>query len=238
MSLSASPVSQTGISGVYHSTFESLRLGRSSQSIASGLIRFWDSLNFKKDNSVIHEFTPAGRTNHYMPSLKVGFIVKIDRFEVASCLSMYKITDHSFLICFISPTIIDEVATSAPEISHKLFDNLQVIVNTNLELPNVVGQICYVQGSDSPKKQLESLSASLLIRKKQSTHNSLYIIIYILETNTTTPGDTRVPTDSKATTTFQHAHSSCLMKIAYISNVNTLILLSSYEKYINSFEIH
>ncbi|WZZ34256.1 hypothetical protein YC2023_017657 [Brassica napus] len=45
-SLSASPVPQTGVPGVHHSTFESLRLGRSSQSIASGLLRFWDSLNF------------------------------------------------------------------------------------------------------------------------------------------------------------------------------------------------
>ncbi|KAH0898573.1 hypothetical protein HID58_048141, partial [Brassica napus] len=35
--------------GVRHSTFESLHLGRGSQSIASGFLRFWDSLNFKKD---------------------------------------------------------------------------------------------------------------------------------------------------------------------------------------------
>ena len=35
----------------------------------------------------------------------------------------------------------------------------------------------------SPKKQLESLSVSSLIRKKQSTHNSLYIIIYIVLTS-------------------------------------------------------
>ncbi|KAH0892754.1 hypothetical protein HID58_055183, partial [Brassica napus] len=34
---------------VRHSTFESLHLGRSSQSIASGLLCFWDTLNFKKD---------------------------------------------------------------------------------------------------------------------------------------------------------------------------------------------
>ncbi|KAH0877446.1 hypothetical protein HID58_064840 [Brassica napus] len=34
--------------GVRHSTFESLRLGRSSQSIAYGFLRFWDFLNFKK----------------------------------------------------------------------------------------------------------------------------------------------------------------------------------------------
>ncbi|KAF2558321.1 hypothetical protein F2Q68_00013611 [Brassica cretica] len=115
-----------------HSTFESLRLGRSSQSIAFGFLRLWDSLNFKKDrefvgitvlfldekvNSVIHGFTPVGRANHYMPSLKAGFIVKVDHFEVARCSSMYKITDHPFLIRFISLTIIDEVIKGAPEIN-------------------------------------------------------------------------------------------------------------------------
>ncbi|KAF3560972.1 hypothetical protein DY000_02017605 [Brassica cretica] len=148
---------------VHHSTFESLRLGRSNQSIASGFLRFWDSLNFKKDrefvgitvlfldeksiasgflrfwdslnfkkdrefvgitvlfldekvNSVIHGFTPVGRANHYMSYLKADSIVKVDRFEVARCLSMNKITDHPFLIRFISLTI-DEVITDAPEIN-------------------------------------------------------------------------------------------------------------------------
>ncbi|KAL0697162.1 hypothetical protein Bca4012_064342 [Brassica carinata] len=91
MSLSASPVSQTSVTGVRHSTFESLRLGCSSQSIVAGLLRFWDSLNFKKDNSVIHGFIPAGCAN--------------------------QITDHPFLIRFIPPTIIDEVITDAPEIN-------------------------------------------------------------------------------------------------------------------------
>ncbi|WZZ24749.1 hypothetical protein YC2023_008150 [Brassica napus] len=97
MSLSASPVPQIGIPAVRYSTFESLRLGRSK--------------------SVIHGFIPAGRANHYMPSLKAGSIVKIDRFEVVRCSSMYKIIDHPFLIRFISPTINDEVITGAPEIN-------------------------------------------------------------------------------------------------------------------------
>ncbi|KAF3560345.1 hypothetical protein F2Q69_00010916 [Brassica cretica] len=39
--------------GVRHSTFESLRLGRSSQSIAFGFLRFWDSLNFNKDKEFV-----------------------------------------------------------------------------------------------------------------------------------------------------------------------------------------
>ncbi|KAF2601549.1 hypothetical protein F2Q70_00024780 [Brassica cretica] len=49
-------------------------------------------------NSVIYGFTPVRRTNHYMPSLKEGSIVKVDHFEVA-----------------------------------RMFDNCQVIANTNLE---------------------------------------------------------------------------------------------------------
>ncbi|KAH0890383.1 hypothetical protein HID58_052812 [Brassica napus] len=39
--------------GVRHSTFESLRLGRSSQSIASGFLCLWDFLNFKKDREFV-----------------------------------------------------------------------------------------------------------------------------------------------------------------------------------------
>uniref|UniRef100_A0A0D3BLZ4 DUF223 domain-containing protein n=1 Tax=Brassica oleracea var. oleracea TaxID=109376 RepID=A0A0D3BLZ4_BRAOL len=61
--------------------------------------------------------TPVGRTNHYMPSLKAGSIVKVDHFEVARCSNMYKITDHPFLIGFISLTIIDEVIMGAFEIN-------------------------------------------------------------------------------------------------------------------------
>ncbi|KAF3537587.1 hypothetical protein F2Q69_00021553 [Brassica cretica] len=89
MSFSSSLVPQTG---VRHSTFESLHLGRSSQSIAVGLLRFWDSLNFEKDNEFMD-------------------------ITVAMCSSMYTITDHPFLIRFIPPTIIDEVITGAPEIN-------------------------------------------------------------------------------------------------------------------------
>uniref|UniRef100_A0A0D3ARP7 DUF223 domain-containing protein n=1 Tax=Brassica oleracea var. oleracea TaxID=109376 RepID=A0A0D3ARP7_BRAOL len=91
MSFSASPVLQTSVSGIRHSTFESFHLGRS--------------------NSVIHGFISAGHANHYMSFLKV------DRFEVTRCSSMYKITDHQFFIRLISPTIIDKVITSAHEIN-------------------------------------------------------------------------------------------------------------------------
>ncbi|KAL0834365.1 hypothetical protein Bca101_086254 [Brassica carinata] len=99
MFLSASPVPQTGFSA--------------SITQPSITVLFLD----EKVNSLIHGFTPVGHANHYRPSLKAGFIVKIDRFEVVRFSSMYKITDHIFLICFISLTIIDEVITAAPEIN-------------------------------------------------------------------------------------------------------------------------
>uniref|UniRef100_A0A0D3A8Y9 DUF223 domain-containing protein n=2 Tax=Brassica TaxID=3705 RepID=A0A0D3A8Y9_BRAOL len=72
---------------------------------------------FGSVDSVIHGFIPARRANYYMSSLKAGSIVKVDRFEVVRCSSMYKITDHLFLIRFIPPTIIDEVITDAPKIN-------------------------------------------------------------------------------------------------------------------------
>ncbi|KAF3610502.1 hypothetical protein DY000_02049895 [Brassica cretica] len=85
---------QTGVLGIRHSTFESLRIGRSSQSIASNLL-VMGFLNFKKDNSLIHGFILAGHTNHYMPSLKAGFIVKDDRFAVARQIQFVQGSDLS-----------------------------------------------------------------------------------------------------------------------------------------------
>uniref|UniRef100_A0A0D3CYJ8 Uncharacterized protein n=1 Tax=Brassica oleracea var. oleracea TaxID=109376 RepID=A0A0D3CYJ8_BRAOL len=56
LSLSLKPgcaISSNRRPGVRHSTFESLRLGLSSQSITYGFLRFWDSLNFKKDREFV-----------------------------------------------------------------------------------------------------------------------------------------------------------------------------------------
>nr|VDD61103.1 unnamed protein product [Brassica oleracea] len=70
----------------------------------------------------------------------VGITVLFLDEKVARCSSMYKITDHLFLIRFISLTIIDEVITGAPEI------------NLQSRLDYVVGQICSFQGSDLTKE--------------------------------------------------------------------------------------
>ncbi|KAG5394589.1 hypothetical protein IGI04_024552, partial [Brassica rapa subsp. trilocularis] len=52
--LSASPVPQTGVPGIRHSTFESLRVGRSSQSIASNLLAYFSSLMKRFRNSWVY----------------------------------------------------------------------------------------------------------------------------------------------------------------------------------------
>ncbi|KAL0731241.1 hypothetical protein Bca4012_027335 [Brassica carinata] len=141
--------------------------GRSHQFIVGRLLRFWDSRNVKKQgefmgitlllldekNSVIHGFITAARSPYYRPFLKAGSIVRVSSFEVAKCTNMYKITDHPFLIRFIPQTTIHEVVDSALIINGekfmlRKFDPLRSLANTNLELPDVVGKIQSVQGSD------------------------------------------------------------------------------------------
>ncbi|KAF3531270.1 hypothetical protein DY000_02039928 [Brassica cretica] len=103
----------------------------------------------EKVNFVIHGFTPVGRANHYKPSLKAGSIVKVDRFEVTRCSSMYKITDHPFFIGFISLTIIDEVIMDAPEI------NLQSRLDC-LKSPN--------DCEHKPRTPMPSLKAGFIVK--------------------------------------------------------------------------
>ncbi|CAN6832531.1 unnamed protein product [Brassica oleracea] len=148
-------------------SFDDLRLGRSAQFVVARLLRFWDSRNIKKQgefmgitllfldqqNSVIHGFIPAARSGHYRPGLRSGSIVKVSRFEVARCTNMYKITDNPFVIRFLPQSTIDEVLVNAPIINLqkfmlRKFEHLQALANTNLELPDVVGMIRSVQGSD------------------------------------------------------------------------------------------
>ncbi|CAF1929120.1 unnamed protein product, partial [Brassica oleracea] len=137
------------------------------QFVVARLLRFWDSRNIKKQgefmgitllfldeqNSVIHGFNPAARCGHYRPGLRSGSVVKVSHFEVARCTKMYKITDNPFVIRFLPQTTIDEVLVNAPIINLQKFmllkfEHLQALANTNLELPDVVGMIRFVQGSD------------------------------------------------------------------------------------------
>ncbi|CAN7023470.1 unnamed protein product [Brassica oleracea var. botrytis] len=186
MASSAAPIA--------YSMFESLRLGRAAQSVVARLICFWDSRNINKNgefmgitillldelDSVIHGFIPANRASHYRNDLKTGSIVRLDRFEVARVAHMYKITEHQFLIRFIASTRIVEVQTDAPVIKFDKFmvrhyNHLQVLANTNLELPDVVGEIQYVQGSDLKNNAATSrVVVRFLIERNVSVYLSLW----------------------------------------------------------------
>uniref|UniRef100_A0A0D3CUU7 Uncharacterized protein n=1 Tax=Brassica oleracea var. oleracea TaxID=109376 RepID=A0A0D3CUU7_BRAOL len=70
---------------------------------------------------------------------------------------MYKITDHPFLIRFISLTIIAEVITGTPVI------NLQSRLDCSKSPSDCEHKPRNPRALASPKKQLESLSVSSLI---------------------------------------------------------------------------
>ncbi|XP_013644582.1 uncharacterized protein LOC106349195 isoform X1 [Brassica napus] len=131
-------------------------------------------------DSVIHGFIPANRASHYRSDLKTGSIVRLDRFEVARVAHMYKITEHQFLIRFIASTRIVEVQTDAPVIKFDKFmvrhhDHLQVLANTNLELPDVVGEIQSVQGSDLKNNAATSrVVVRFLIERNVTVYFSLW----------------------------------------------------------------
>ncbi|KAL0731050.1 hypothetical protein Bca4012_027144 [Brassica carinata] len=104
-------------------------------------------------DSVIHGFIPANRASHYRSSLVSGSVVRLECFEVARVSHMYKVTEHQFMIRFLPSTQMVEVQVDTPVIKTNSFmvrriGHLQVLANTNLELPDVVGEIQSVQGSD------------------------------------------------------------------------------------------
>lgn len=66
---------------------------------------------------------------------------------------MYKVTEHQFMIRFLPSTRMVEVQVDTPVIKTNSFmvrciGHLQVLANINLELPDVVGEIRTVQGSE------------------------------------------------------------------------------------------
>ncbi|KAG5398172.1 hypothetical protein IGI04_019992 [Brassica rapa subsp. trilocularis] len=141
-----SPAPSAAFAAVPYSTFNSLHLGRSTQSIVGWLIRFWDSRNINKNgefmgitillfdelDSVIHSFIPANRASQYRSSLKSRSIVRLDRFEVARVAHMYK---------------LDAPVIKSNRFLVRRFDHLQ------FPSPDVVGEIRSVQGLISKTSQ-------------------------------------------------------------------------------------
>uniref|UniRef100_A0A0D3CUZ9 Replication factor A C-terminal domain-containing protein n=1 Tax=Brassica oleracea var. oleracea TaxID=109376 RepID=A0A0D3CUZ9_BRAOL len=119
----------------------------------AGAYSTFNTLRLDEQDSVIHGFIPANRASQFRSCLKAGSIVRLDGFEVARVAHMYKITELQFVIRFIPSTRIVEVLADALVIKSDKFlvrriDHLQVLANSNLELPDVVGEIRSVQGYD------------------------------------------------------------------------------------------
>ncbi|EFH39508.1 hypothetical protein ARALYDRAFT_332991 [Arabidopsis lyrata subsp. lyrata] len=123
-----------------YSTFDDLRLGRSSQDVVGRLLRFWDARNIKKTCSLIHCFIPAVRASQFRNVLQEGRIFCVGGFEVGRCTNLYKITDNPFVIRFLPSTTIVEVNHVGATIEREKFmlrkgNHLQALANINLELP-------------------------------------------------------------------------------------------------------
>ncbi|KAH0885955.1 hypothetical protein HID58_062051, partial [Brassica napus] len=99
--------------GVRHSTFESLRLGLSSQSIASGFLRFWDSLNFKKDKSLWE--------SRFFSSMKSGMTYQQLKLVISQQLIPYfpylKKSTVFLIYFFIYATLASVMDSSLPRIA-------------------------------------------------------------------------------------------------------------------------
>ncbi|CAH2047317.1 unnamed protein product [Thlaspi arvense] len=137
-----------------YTTLEDLRLDRSTQQVVGRLICFWDARNINKNgeflgivllflderDSIIHGFIPVSLANQYSQTLIEDAIFNIGGFEVGMCTKLYKITDHPFVLCFITSTTIAQAPNASLSITHEIFllcnsDHLQALANTNHELP-------------------------------------------------------------------------------------------------------
>ncbi|XP_019100225.1 PREDICTED: probable replication factor A 73 kDa subunit isoform X2 [Camelina sativa] len=120
--------------------------------------------------SVINAFIPSAYASQFRHVLGEGVIFNVGGFEVGRCQRLYKITDHPYVIRFLPATSIER-----EKFMLRNFDDLQVLANTNSELPDVVGQICFVQGSnlnDSTSTQ------RLVVRYRMDTSVIVYLSLW------------------------------------------------------------
>lgn len=91
---------------------------------------------------MINGFIPANQAGDYRLSLQEGDIFEVANFEVERCPHMYKVMEHTFVIRFIAQTTFFKFISKGLVISLQKFmlpkhDHLQILANTNLELPYV-----------------------------------------------------------------------------------------------------
>lgn len=87
-------------------------------------------------------FIPANQADDYRSSLQEGDVYEVAHFEVERCPHLYKLTENTFVIRFIAQTTLVKSISNGPVISLQKFmlrkhDHLQILANTNLELPGL-----------------------------------------------------------------------------------------------------
>ncbi|KAG7557069.1 Nucleic acid-binding OB-fold [Arabidopsis suecica] len=175
-------------------TFDALQLGQSNQQIVGRLLRFWEATNNKEDgelmgivllfldekNTVIHGFIPASLVDHNRYVLQESEIFNLSGFEVGRSTNLYKITDNPLAIRFLPSTNMTKIENIGVTINQEKFmlqnsNHLQALANTNLALPDVVGQVMFVQGSnlhDGTSKE------RLVMRFKMDTSVIVYLQLW------------------------------------------------------------
>lgn len=108
---------------------------------------------------MINGIIPAEQANHYRRSLQEGDIYRVAHFEVGICPHMYKSTEHTFLIRFLEETTIDPIINNCPHISQQKFmvrnyEQLQILANTNLELPGMFPTNFILNSSNIPSEYI------------------------------------------------------------------------------------
>ncbi|KAH0879013.1 hypothetical protein HID58_066407, partial [Brassica napus] len=127
--------------GVRHSTFESLRLGLISQSIASGFLRFWDSLNFKKDREFV------GITVLFLDEKSTTYPI----FSLSE--KIYCVSD----LFFIYATLASVMDSSLPRIALAMVSGKKKILLLKKDRDNPVQMEANFSGSSSTSRQNQKI---------------------------------------------------------------------------------
>ncbi|CAL9221263.1 unnamed protein product, partial [Arabidopsis halleri] len=137
-------------------------------------------LLFLDEKNTLYIFIPASLVDHNRYVLQESEIFNLSGFEVGRSTNLYKITDNPLAIRFLPSTNMTKIGNIGVTINQEKFmlqnsNHLQALANTNLALPDVVGQVMFVQGSnlhDGTSKE------RLVMRFKMDTSVIVYLQLW------------------------------------------------------------
>ncbi|CAA7037428.1 unnamed protein product [Microthlaspi erraticum] len=181
--------------GRFYSTLSELENDNAKPEIVVRLIRKWDCLKRRNRNhfrsqelllldetgSLIKAFINHRLFPYYHNNmLNEGSIYYISNFCLEEEISRPRLTNHRFCIQFTHLTTAAELLDDVPNIEKSKFhihehDSLVLLANQNKILPDVVGRITYVWGSELHNLGSEhKIMATLLLRNGRKVHLSIW----------------------------------------------------------------